>query len=101
MKGGAGLPGRTSRLREREEIVMGAQLVESTCSYCKGSGKAERLMEQNFTGDWVPNTILGHDIADAWIAEDNQAPIRWEDCECPICAGVGKYELETTPCRIF
>ena len=76
-------------------------LIQTTCKFCNGSGKAETLMERTANGNWVPNTMLDHDLADAWIAKDRNAPIRWEDCQCPICAGAGEYELETTPCRIF
>jgi len=80
---------------------MGAQILQAVCSYCEGSGQVESLLERTNAGDWIPNTILNHDLADAWIAVDKCAPLRWETCECPICAGIGSYELETTPCRIF
>lgn len=76
-------------------------LIQTTCKYCKGSGKAESLVERTANGDWVPNAMLDHTLADAWIAEDSHAPIRWDVCNCPICAGDGEYVLETTPCRIF
>lgn len=72
-----------------------------TCGFCGGSGRAESLEERTQAGDWVPNTTLDHSIADAWIAQDAHAPIRWVDCACPKCGGAGEYTVEHSPCRIF
>lgn len=79
---------------------MSGQVIQAPCRYCQGSGRAEQLLERTSDG-WAPNRMLPHDLADAWIAADRYAPIRWEDCDCPVCGGTGSYELETTPCRIF
>lgn len=76
------------------------------CSFCKGSGEAQRLEEKAFDGSWVPNTAFNHsshsDI-DAMIASspDFANLLRWNDCTCPRCDGVGEYEVEYTACRIF
>ncbi len=77
------------------------KLIKTTCAYCKGHGQAEQLLELTGTGEWVKNTTLPHAMADAWIERDKNAPIKWEDCPCPICDGGGTYELELTPARIF
>ena len=76
-------------------------IYQSSCSFCKGSGKAQSLEERGFDGRWVPNTILDHSLADAWIADDPKCPLRWQDCPCPTCGGSGSYELESTPAKIF
>ena len=80
---------------------MSAQIVQAACSYCGGSGRAETLMERSESGKWLPNVLLDHHLADAWIAADPNAPIRWEPCDCPICYGAGTYELEAVACRVF
>lgn len=80
---------------------MSAQILQAECTFCKGSGKAEKLMERTESGDWVENKMLSHELADAWIAQDQDAPIRWHDCDCPVCSGAGHYELEQFCCKIF
>lgn len=71
-----------------------------TCEFCKGNGKAQTLEEESFSGDWVPNTLIPHDLADKIIA-DGVLPLRWRDCDCPICDGAGSYDLEFPRCKIF
>ena len=81
---------------------MSAQIISAPCSYCKGSGKAESLVEKTEFGGWVPNVTLGHELADAWIKDAGaSAPIKWVSCDCPVCAGEGAYELEPFPCLVF
>ena len=80
---------------------MSAQLTTTTCTYCKGSGIAEKLVERSFNGELVDNTMLDHSLADSWIASDRMAPIKWVDCACPVCDGIGEYMIELTPCKIF
>lgn len=82
---------------------MAAQITMNICDFCHGSGKAERLMERTISDAsyWVACHALSHEIADAWIATDPGAPIRWECCDCPKCSGHGKYEIENVACKIF
>lgn len=76
-------------------------IVWATCSYCKGSGKAERLMEKSPDG-LVPSHLVSHELADAWIKQDgDRCPLVWEDCSCPKCDGKGNYEIEQVTCKIF
>lgn len=80
---------------------MGAGIVLQTCSFCKGSGQAERLEERRELG-WSGNTMLPHWIADAWIKlEGDRAPIRWAGCECPSCDGDGSYSVEYVRVKVF
>lgn len=80
---------------------MGAQIVNQTCTLCLGHGRVDRLDERTPDG-WVPNDQLPSDLADAWIARDgDRAPVRWTEVDCPRCGGIGSYEIELTPCRIF
>jgi hypothetical protein len=79
---------------------MSAQVFKSTCRFCKGSGKAESLMEVDECGDWHANKTMPHQVADSLISS-GITTLRWEDCDCPICGGEGQYELEAIPCKIF
>jgi hypothetical protein len=74
---------------------------EATCVYCNGAGTAQTLMERTDSGEWVPNTMIDHAMADAWIAADVNAPVRWEECACPVCDGAGCYMIEFPRCKIF
>ena len=80
---------------------MSATLITVQCSYCKGSGMVETLLERTHDGEWVPNRMIDHYLADCWIASDKLSPLKWETCACPICNGEGSYELESVPCKIF
>lgn len=75
-------------------------ITTETCSYCKGSGQAERLEEKRESG-WHSNTMLSHDVAEAWIASDRDAPLRYVTCDCPKCDGFGHYAVEYVRCKIF
>ena len=76
-------------------------LTYEQCGYCKGRGQAQRLEERRESG-WFPNTMLAHDVADAWISADGErAPLRWTDCACPQCNGEGSYAVEHFQCKIF
>jgi hypothetical protein len=70
------------------------------CETCHGR-PIERLEERTADGEWQHNTMLDAAIADAWLAADPWAPIRWQEVPCPQCAGRGSYEVESTACRIF
>jgi len=83
-------------------------LTNERCSYCKGSGKAERF-EECVGGQWrpLPASVFA-DLA-PWHRRDamNQlavnAPtiVRWNDCACPQCDGVGSYMVEHVACKVF
>lgn len=75
-------------------------IINEGCGFCKGSGKAERLEERRQDG-WLPNTMLDHAIADAWIAADRDAPLRWVDSKCPSCEGTGSVFIEYVQAKIF
>lgn len=75
-------------------------MTNERCSFCKGSGKAERLEERRQDG-WYPNTMLDHATADASIAADRWAPVRWVDCACPSCDGSGSVLVEHFTAKIF
>lgn len=79
---------------------MSAQVFMAQCRFCKGSGKAHSLMELSFNGDWVPNKILPHALADECIKIGCDI-LKWEDCDCPICNGAGEYLLESVACKVF
>lgn len=75
-------------------------LITESCGFCKGSGAAQRLEELRNNG-WHRNTMLEHHVADAWIAADRFAPIRWTDCTCPSCDGAGSVLVEYVRCKVF
>lgn len=70
-------------------------MAHDTCPFCNGTQRVESLEERDANGDWHPNTMLHHDVADAWIASDgNGVPLRWVDKDCPVCGGVGEVAIE-------
>jgi len=75
-------------------------LLNSACGFCKGHGHAQRLEERRSDG-WYANKTLDHALADAWIAADPCAPLRWSDVDCPSCDGSGSVLLEYVSCKIF
>lgn len=79
---------------------MGASIVMNSCRFCKGGGEVQSLEERRELG-WHRNTMLPHWLADAWIAADRHAPLRWVDCDCPVCDGEGSYMVETVRAKIF
>ena len=79
---------------------MAAQTFMAECRFCKGSGKAQSLMELSFNDEWVPNKQLPHELADALI-KDGCTILRWDDCDCPVCGGKGEYLLESVQCKVF
>ena len=58
-------------------------------------------MEERRDAGWFKNTMLPHWIADAWIAADRFAPLRWVDAICPRCEGAGKLDVENVRAMIF
>lgn len=70
------------------------------CGVCKGK-PMERLEERDNAGCWHHNRGLPPELADAWIEADSSAPLRWAVMPCPRCAGVGEYDVESTPCKVF
>ena len=48
-----------------------------TCNYCKGTGKAEKEIKDEFGN------------------------VEWEECDCPKCHGEKEYEVEYFDCKIF
>lgn len=72
-----------------------------TCQKCHGR-PLERLEERAADGSWHHNTDPAvAALADAWIASDPLAPLRWVPAPCPRCDGAGEYVVEFTPCKIF
>ena len=76
-------------------------LTLEVCGLCRGSGLTERLEERDSNGNWHHNTMLQPGLADAWIAADANAPLRWHDVPCPSCDGAGKVVIEHVRCKIF
>jgi len=75
-------------------------IINEGCGFCKSSGKAQKLEERGQDG-WHANTTLDHALADAWIASDHNAPLRWIDCACPNCDGTGSVLIEYVQAKIF
>lgn len=74
------------------------------CSYCQGSGHAERWMTATVEG---MNEVVRADSCDPDLVQaisagrcDGVHP-QWEETDCPACHGAGQREFESTPCRIF
>lgn len=75
-------------------------VINEACGFCGGHGKAQKLEERGQDG-WYPNRTLDHALADAWIASDCNAPLRWIDCSCPSCEGTGSVLVEYVQAKIF
>lgn len=71
-----------------------------TCTFCRGSGVAERLEERTNAGNWVPNTQLAQSLWDAAV-QAMPAGLRLDETDCPRCDGRGEYEIESVTCKIF
>jgi RecJ-like exonuclease len=78
-------------------------LIVQQCSACRGDGHRDHLEERTAAGDWVAQDAngLSAELADAWIASDPFAPIRWVNAPCVSCNGSGSVELEFVTCKIF
>ena len=70
------------------------------CPYCAGTKQAQQLLERGSNG-WYPNNMLDHALADQWIGTDSNAPLKWEDCDCPVCNGSGEVDIEHFTCKVF
>lgn len=80
----------------------------AVCSYCNGSGKAEKWETVALLGcnDTPVQRIDASDCTDEvkrWVTEglcDNVCA-EWETVECPVCEGEGGYLLEYVIAKIF
>lgn len=87
-------------------------LTESTCSFCKGSGEAEKwdvaVLDPPVSlpdGDLLTRVMAGdcmEDVLGAISAGRYPGVIpQWYPVECPVCNGRGRYEVEHVAAKIF